>query len=132
MLAELCLKCKFMDFQPFCPSTDLFVDEPAFTADNGKFEVHTRWIETEWNNPLQPWTGQQQDLPVAPALREVILEIEGKRVTVAVPRYLITGEAERLPSLHRRKRGTQAASHTGAKGNSLLAPMQRDCRENCG
>jgi acetyl-CoA/propionyl-CoA carboxylase biotin carboxyl carrier protein len=57
-------------------------------------------------------------------MREVILEIEGKRVTVAVPRYLITGEAERLPSLHRRKRGAQTASHTGAKGNSLLAPMQ--------
>jgi acetyl-CoA/propionyl-CoA carboxylase biotin carboxyl carrier protein len=106
------------------PFHRLICNEPAFTADNGKFEVHTRWIETEWDNPLQPWTGQQEDLPVAAAMREVVLEIEGKRVTVAVPRYLITGEAERLPSLHRRKRGTQAASHTGAKGNSLLAPMQ--------
>jgi acetyl-CoA/propionyl-CoA carboxylase biotin carboxyl carrier protein len=106
------------------PFHRLICSEPAFTADNGKFEVHTRWIETEWNNPLQPWTGQQEELPVAAAMREVVLEIEGKRVTVAVPRYLITGEAERLPSLHRRKRGTQAASHTGAKGNSLLAPMQ--------
>ncbi len=106
------------------PFHRLICNEPAFTADNRKFDVHTRWIETEWNNPLQPWTGQQEDLPVAPAMREVILEIEGKRVTVAVPRYLITGEAERLPSLHRRKRGAQTASHTGAKGNSLLAPMQ--------
>lgn len=106
------------------PFHRLICNETAFTAENGKFDVHTRWIETEWNNPLQPWTGQQEDLPVAAAMREVVLEIEGKRITVAVPRYLITGEAERLPSLHRRKRGTQAASHTGAKGNSLLAPMQ--------
>ncbi len=106
------------------PFHRLICNEPAFTADNRKFDVHTRWIETEWNNPLQPWTGQQEELPVGAAMREVVLEIEGKRITVAVPRYLITGEAERLPSLHRRKRGTQAASHTGAKGNSLLAPMQ--------
>ena len=106
------------------PFHRIICSEPAFTAENGKFEVHTRWIETEWNNPLQPWTGQQEDLPASPAMREVVLEVEGKRISVSVPRYLITGEAERLPSLHRRKRGGQSASHTGAKGNSLLAPMQ--------
>ena len=102
----------------------IICSEPAFTAENGKFDVHTRWIETEWNNPLQPWTGQQEDLPASPAMREVVLEVEGKRISVSVPRYLITGEAERLPSLHRRRRSGQSASHTGAKGNSLLAPMQ--------
>lgn len=106
------------------PFHRIICSEPAFTAENGKFDVHTRWIETEWNNPLQAWTGQREDLPVSPAMREVVLEVEGKRISVSVPRYLITGEAERLPSLHRRKRGGQSTSHTGAKGNSLLAPMQ--------
>lgn len=106
------------------PFHRIICSEPAFTAQNGKFDVHTRWIETEWNNPLQAWTGQQEDLPASPAMREVVLEVEGKRISVSVPRYLITGEAERLPSLHRRKRGGQSASHTGAKGNSLSAPMQ--------
>ncbi len=106
------------------PFHRIICSEPAFTAENGKFDVHTRWIETEWNNPLQPWTGQQEVLPASPAMREVVLEVEGKRISVSVPRYLITGEAERLPSLHRRKRGGQSAGHTGAKGNSLLAPMQ--------
>jgi acetyl-CoA/propionyl-CoA carboxylase biotin carboxyl carrier protein len=106
------------------PFHRLICSEPAFVAEDGKFDVHTRWIETEWNNPLTAWTGQQEDLPVSPAMREVVLEVEGKRISVSVPRYLITGEAERLPSLHRRKRGGQSASHTGAKGNSLLAPMQ--------
>ena len=106
------------------PFHRLICSEPAFVAEDGKFDVHTRWIETEWNNPLTAWTGQQEDLPVSPAMREVVLEVEGKRISVSVPRYLITGEAERLPSLHRRKRGGQSTSHTGAKGNSLLAPMQ--------
>lgn len=102
----------------------LICDEAAFVAANGKFDVHTRWIETEWSNPLKPWTGQQEELPASPAMREIVLEVEGKRVTVSVPRYLLTGEAEKLPSMHRRKRGSQTSSHTGAKGNSLLAPMQ--------
>lgn len=102
----------------------LICSDPAFVAEDGKFDVHTRWIETEWNNPLSPWTGQQGDAPVAGAMQEVVMEVEGKRISVAIPRYLITGEAERPPSLHRRKRGAQSASHTGAKGNSLLAPMQ--------
>ncbi len=106
------------------PFHRLICSEPAFVAEDGKFDVHTRWIETEWNNPLPAWTGQQEDLPVSPAMREVVLEVEGKRISVSVPRYWITGEAERLPSLHRRKRSGQSASHTGAKGNSLLAPMQ--------
>ncbi len=106
------------------PFHRLICSEPAFVAEDGKFDVHTRWIETEWNNPLTAWTGQQEDLPVSPAMREVVLEVEGKRISVSVPRYLITGEAERLPSLHRRKRGGQSTSHTGAKGNSVLAPMQ--------
>lgn len=106
------------------PFHRLICSEPAFTAESGKFDVHTRWIETEWKNPLPAWTGQQEDIPASPSMREVVLEVEGKRITVSVPRYLITGEAERLPSMHRRKRGAQSASHTGAKGNSLLAPMQ--------
>ncbi len=106
------------------PFHRLICREPAFVADDGKFDVHTRWIETEWNNPLEPWTGQQEDLPIAPTMREVVLEVEGKRISVSVPRYLITGEAERLPSMHRRKRGSHSSTHTGAKGNSLLAPMQ--------
>lgn len=102
----------------------LICSDPAFVAEDGKFDVHTRWIETEWSNPLSPWTGQQGDAPVAGAMQEVVMEVEGKRIGVAIPRFLITGEAERPPSMHRRKRGAQSASHTGAKGNSLLAPMQ--------
>jgi acetyl-CoA/propionyl-CoA carboxylase biotin carboxyl carrier protein len=106
------------------PFHRLIVDDPAFTAESGKFEVHTRWIETEWNNPLSPWTGQQEEVAQQPAMKDVVVEVAGKRLTVSVPRHLVTGESSAIPSMHRRKKTQSATTHTGAKGNSLLAPMQ--------
>ena len=106
------------------PFHRLIVSDPAFTAKSGKFEVHTRWIETEWSNPLEPWSGQQEQLPTPTQMKDLVVEVEGKRVTVSVPRYLVTGESSSVPKIHRRKKSHQASTHTGAKGNSLLAPMQ--------
>ena len=33
------------------------VSDPAFIGDDDGFTVHTRWIETEWNNTVEPFTG---------------------------------------------------------------------------
>lgn len=106
------------------PFHRLIVSDPAFTADKGNFDVHTRWIETEWSNPIAPWSGQQEELPAQPQMKDLVVEVEGKRLTVSVPRYLVTGESSSIPKIHRRKKSHQASTHTGAKGNSLLAPMQ--------
>lgn len=106
------------------PFHRLIVSDPAFTADNGKFDVHTRWIETEWSNPIEPWSGQQEQLPTPPQMKDLVVEVDGKRLTVSVPKFLLTGESSSVPKMHRRKKSHQASTHTGAKGNSLLAPMQ--------
>ena len=106
------------------PFHRLIVNDPAFVADNGQFLVHTRWIETDWNNPIEPWTGQQEEVAASPALKEIVVEVEGKRLSVSVPRFLVTGESSALPNMHKRRKTQQASTHTGAKGNSLLAPMQ--------
>ncbi len=106
------------------PFHRLIVSDPAFTADKGKFDVHTRWIETEWSNPIEPWSGQQEQLPTPPQMKDLVVEVDGKRLTVSVPKFLFTGESSSVPKMHRRKKSHQASTHTGAKGNSLLAPMQ--------
>jgi len=106
------------------PFHRLIVSDPAFTADKGSFDVHTRWIETEWSNPIEPWSGQQEQLPASTQMKDLVVEVEGKRLTVSVPRFLVTGESSSIPKIHRRKKTHQASTHTGAKGNSLLAPMQ--------
>ncbi len=33
------------------------VSDPAFIGDEDGFTVHTRWIETEWDNTVEPFTG---------------------------------------------------------------------------
>jgi acetyl-CoA/propionyl-CoA carboxylase biotin carboxyl carrier protein len=106
------------------PFHRLIVSDPAFTAEKGNFDVHTRWIETEWSNPLTPWSGQHEEGKPAVATKEIVVEVDGKRLTVSVPRFLVTGESSQLSKIHRRKKTQQASTHTGAKGNSLLAPMQ--------
>src|SRR5690606_15314589 len=33
------------------------LQDPAFVAEDGVFGVHTRWIETEFASPIEPYTG---------------------------------------------------------------------------
>src|SRR5690606_33155786 len=37
------------------PFHQAVLEEPAFTAENGRFDVHTRWIETEFDHRIPPY-----------------------------------------------------------------------------
>ncbi len=101
------------------------VNDPAFTGESGKFGVYTRWIETEWNNTIEPWSGQTEDLPQSEPRHDVVVEVSGKRLEVSVPKRLLVGEiGSAAGHAPKRAKSSGASSHTGAKGNSLLAPMQ--------
>ena len=101
------------------------VNDPAFTGESGKFGVYTRWIETEWNNTIEPWSGQAEDLAEAEPRHDVVVEVAGKRLEVSVPKRLLVGEiGSAAGHAPKRAKSSGASSHTGAKGNSLLAPMQ--------
>ena len=101
------------------------VNDPAFTGESGQFGVYTRWIETEWDNTIEPWSGQAEDLPEAEPRHEVVVEVAGKRLEVSVPKRLLVGEiGSAAGHAPKRAKSSGASSHTGAKGNSLLAPMQ--------
>jgi len=101
------------------------VNDPAFTGETGKFGVYTRWIETEWDNTIEPWSGQAEDLPEAEPRHDVVVEVAGKRLEVSVPKRLLVGEiGSAAGHAPKRVKSSGASSHTGAKGNSLLAPMQ--------
>ena len=101
------------------------VNDAAFTGESGKFGVYTRWIETEWNNTIEPWSGQAEDLAEAEPRHDVVVEVAGKRLEVSVPKRLLVGEiGSAAGHAPKRAKSSGASSHTGAKGNSLLAPMQ--------
>ncbi|MCW2751983.1 MAG: acetyl-/propionyl-CoA carboxylase subunit alpha [Aeromicrobium sp.] len=97
------------------------VDDPAFTAADGTFGVYTTWIETDYDNQLEPYAGANED--VEPAERErIVVEVGGKRVEVVLPGGLGASAAAAGPKKAQRKGGKAAGA--AASGDSLTAPMQ--------
>ena len=101
------------------------VRDPAFAPAEGQpFTVHTRWIETEFENTIPAYTGSA-DAIVEPQERDsVVVEVAGKRVEVTLPAGLgaLAGPATGAAGPKKRKGGRKGGS--GASGDSLVAPMQ--------
>lgn len=101
------------------------VNHPSFIGDGENFGIFTRWIETDWDNDLEPWSGESVEIPALEPLKEVVVEVGGKRVAVSVPKRLLVGEIGSAQGhAPKRRSSANSASHTGAKGNLLVAPMQ--------
>ncbi len=101
------------------------VRDPAFAPENpgDAFSVHTRWIETEFDNQIPSYSGHA-DAMIEPDAREtVVVEVGGKRLEVTLPAGLGAGAAAPGGAgPKKRKAGKKAGS--GATGDSLVAPMQ--------
>ncbi|MCD9198961.1 acetyl/propionyl/methylcrotonyl-CoA carboxylase subunit alpha [Aeromicrobium wangtongii] len=98
------------------------VSDPAFTAEKGSFDVYTTWIETDYVNDLEPYSGPSVDSE--PDERErVTVEVGGKRVEVVLPGGL---GASAAPAAGAKKAKRKAGKGGGAaaSGDSLVAPMQ--------
>lgn len=105
------------------PFHQVIVDEPAFTAENSDFSVHTRWIETEFNTEISPWAGTIGEAGEDAPSQTVVVEVNGRRMEIKLPAHLGSRAEQPKP-----KRPTRR-SRTGAKikeatGNELSAPMQ--------
>ena len=102
------------------PFHRLIVRDPAFTAE--PFAVHTRWIETEFDNTVPPFSGAAE-APPAEERETLVVEVGGKRVEVTVPLSAPVARASaaaRTTSTPKRGRKQSAA----AGGDSLTSPMQ--------
>jgi acetyl-CoA/propionyl-CoA carboxylase biotin carboxyl carrier protein len=95
-----------------------FVDEP--------FRVHTRWIETEWDNTVAPFTaGSTPEGGAADGERTtIVVEVGGKRLEVSLPAGLGAGPATNSRSQASPRRGTKRGHATAAAGDVLASPMQ--------
>jgi acetyl-CoA/propionyl-CoA carboxylase biotin carboxyl carrier protein len=99
------------------------VNDPAFIGADGKFGIYTRWIETEWVNDIPAWSGVS-DLPAEPEARNnVVLEIDGKRIEVSLPKRLVSSGGSHSVAGRAPKRKAHAAAG-GPSGNTVKAEMQ--------
>ncbi|WP_120003610.1 acetyl/propionyl/methylcrotonyl-CoA carboxylase subunit alpha [Nesterenkonia muleiensis] len=108
------------------------VEDPAFAPElekprAGEFHVHTRWIETEFDNTIAPYNALTAHPGGAEAegREEVVVEVNGKRVQVNLPSSLtagkLTGAGQGGAKKKRRKRAAAAAA---VNGDDLTSPMQ--------
>ena len=101
------------------------VEDPAFApaAAGEPFTVHTRWIETEFDNTVQPYAGAAGDVAEPAGRERVVVEVGGRRLEVVLPAGL--GAAPVGPGRSRPTRRTGATKVGGAAGgDSLTSPMQ--------
>ncbi len=101
--------------------------DPAFApADPTQpFAVHTRWIETEFDNSIQPYSGPAADSPEAVTRQRIVVEVGGKRVDVSLPGDLqLGGNGNAAKRRAPRRTSGSSRSSAGATGDSLTAPMQ--------
>ncbi len=101
------------------------VADPAFaTDDDTPFTVHTRWIETEFQNTIEAYAAPVAEAAEAASRERVTVEVGGRRLEVVLPAGLTgaggapAGGAARAP---RRKAGQKAKAATG---DALTSPMQ--------
>ncbi len=103
------------------------VDDPAFTASDGRFGVHTRWIETEFVNDLPAYTGLLGTSDDREASHRVVVEVDGRRIEVRLPGTLpVAGRAGSPAATARRpvRRDRGGATVHAPAGAALTAPMQ--------
>jgi acetyl-CoA/propionyl-CoA carboxylase biotin carboxyl carrier protein len=108
------------------PFHRLVVDDPAFAAtDADGFTVHTRWIETEWNNTVEPFTGGADAGTEEAPRQTVVVEVGGRRLEVSLPGDLAlggSGAAAAAKAPPRKRGGGKGGS--AASGDAVTAPMQ--------
>ncbi len=100
------------------------VRDEAFTSE--PFTVHTRWIETEWDNQVPPWSAAPAEGEEAEPRQTVVVEVGGRRLEVSLPAGLAVGGGGAAPAggAARPRRRSGGSGGSGASGDSLTSPMQ--------
>ncbi len=102
-----------------------FVGEPATSSGGtGGFGVYTQWIETDFDNDIEPYSGGGADSDEDESERQhVVVEVGGRRMEVILPAGLAAaapaGGGAKKP---KRKGGKKAGA--AASGDAVTSPMQ--------
>jgi acetyl-CoA/propionyl-CoA carboxylase biotin carboxyl carrier protein len=99
---------------------------PELAGSPGPFTVHTRWIETGFDNRIAPYVGADAGAEAAPApLETVVVEVGGRRLEIGLPASLGVRPGG-APEPARRVARVAAGPATGParSGEALVAPMR--------
>jgi len=98
------------------------VRDEAFTSE--PFTVHTRWIETEWDNQVQPY-GAAAETDEPEERQTVVVEVGGRRLEVSLPAgFAVGGGAPAAGATAKPRKRGGGSGGGAASGDSLTSPMQ--------
>ena len=102
------------------------VENPAFVGDDTHFDVYTKWIEEEWDNPIPPYVdpADAEEAEEATPNQKVVVEIDGRRVEIALPGDLALAGGGAGGTKKKAKKRRSGGSKAGVSGDAVAAPMQ--------
>ncbi len=108
------------------PFHQAVVRDPAFapTDPQAAFTVHNRWIETEFDNQIPPFSGGTGVEEEAGERERVVVEVGGKRLEVVLPAGLGAGVAASAGKAKKPAHKRSGHGPVAASGNTLASPMQ--------
>lgn len=111
------------------PFHQAVVHDPAYVGAStptgeGEFTVYTTWIETDFDNQIEPYGGDVAEAEEAGERQKVVVEVGGKRLEVVLPAGLGGLSAGTAAGAKKPKRGAGKKSGSAASGDSVASPMQ--------
>jgi acetyl-CoA/propionyl-CoA carboxylase biotin carboxyl carrier protein len=102
------------------------VRDPAFATDDATpFTIHTRWIETEFDNQIPAYSGVASELAEPEERQTLTVEVGGKRLEVVLPAGLaLSGGGGGAAGPKKAPKRTAKKGGSAASGDAVSAPMQ--------
>jgi acetyl-CoA/propionyl-CoA carboxylase biotin carboxyl carrier protein len=105
------------------------VSDPAYVgasnpSGEGDFTVYTTWIETDFDNQIEPFAGAPAEAEEPGERQTVVVEVGGKRVEVVIPAGLGGLSSGGGGGAKKPKRAAGKKAGAAASGDSVTSPMQ--------
>jgi acetyl-CoA/propionyl-CoA carboxylase biotin carboxyl carrier protein len=107
------------------PFDRVIVDDPAFIGDENGFSVHTRWIETEFDNQIEPFVAPDVETADEEPRHNVVVEVGGRRLEVSLPGgFALEGGGGGGTAVKAKPRKRAGGGKAAVSGDAVTAPMQ--------
>jgi acetyl-CoA/propionyl-CoA carboxylase biotin carboxyl carrier protein len=105
------------------------VSDPAYVGPSnpsgeGSFDVYTQWIETDFDNQIEPYAGDSAEAPEPQERHKVTVEVGGRRLEVVLPGGMGGLSSGGGGGAKKPKRSTSKKAGAAASGDSVTSPMQ--------
>jgi len=100
-------------------------EEDFVTEDPISFNVHTTWIEQDFANTIEPWSGSiSENELIEDTYRTVVVEVEGRRLKVGVPTSLFSLDNSRKAAGKAPRRRISKTDSQAESSGTIRASMQ--------